>query len=193
MAVERIGEVVESSSSGFTVECYSLYDAPPLGALVRTLKGPVYGVNCNVYTAAIDPSRRPTTMGRNEETEESVYQSNPQLSQLLRTDFQVITLGYSDGTNTWHVLPPAPPRIYAFVRSCNQDETCSFANSLGFLPTLLAGRIVNLDEVIIASLRQLAYAHSDSQAFLVRAGRELVRLMSNDTQRLSILLGRLLA
>jgi hypothetical protein len=192
MVVERIGEVVESASSGFTVQCYSLYDAPPLGALVRTLERTVYGVNCNVYTAAIDPSRRPTTMGRDEDTEDSVYQSNPQLSQLLRTDFQVMTLGYGDGANTWHVLPPAPPRIYAFVRSCNQNETCSFASSLGFLPMLLAGRMANLDEVIIACLRQLASAHSDSKAFLVRSGRELARLMSNDAQRLSILLGRLL-
>ena len=33
---DRVGEVVESASHGFTAQCYRLYESPPLGALVRT-------------------------------------------------------------------------------------------------------------------------------------------------------------
>ena len=51
----RIGEVVEASSTGFSAECYALYGAPPLGALVRVGEPAVYGVVYSVSTAALDP------------------------------------------------------------------------------------------------------------------------------------------
>ena len=41
----RLGEVVEESSAEFTVHCYNLYEAAPLGALVHPAgHGPVYAV-----------------------------------------------------------------------------------------------------------------------------------------------------
>ncbi len=90
----RLGEVVEASSAGFTVQCYDLYGAPALGALVRTGKdSPVYGVVRNVVTSSMDPGRRPVARGQDEADEEAVYRSNPQLAALLRTDFQATIVG----------------------------------------------------------------------------------------------------
>ena len=51
----RIGEAVEANSTGFSAECYALYGAPPLGALVRVGEPAVYGVVYSVSTAALDP------------------------------------------------------------------------------------------------------------------------------------------
>ena len=92
----RLGEVVETSTTGFWTQCYRLYESPPLGALVRTGGPyPAYAVVYHVSTQGIDTSRRPVARGADEASEEDVYLSNPQLSQLLRTDFQAIVVGHS--------------------------------------------------------------------------------------------------
>ena len=190
----RLGEVVEATSAAFTVQCYDLYGAPPLGALVRTGKGsPVYGVVRNVVTSSMDPGRRPVARGQDEADEEAVYRSNPQLSSLLRTDFQATIVGYQDGEQLRHYLPSQPPRIHAFVQACAPAEVRAFTERLDFLPLLLAGAVPLADEVVAAFLRQAASAHEDPQAFLTLAGRQMARLLSRDLQRLNAILGSLRA
>ena len=61
----RLGEVVETSTTGFVAQCYQLYGAPPLGALVRAGRPhPAYGVVHQVTTQGIDPTRRPVARGQ---------------------------------------------------------------------------------------------------------------------------------
>ncbi len=190
----RLGEVVEATSAAFTVHCYELYGAAPLGSLVRTGgEAPVYGVVSNVATSSMDPARRPVARGQDEADEEAVYRSNPQLAALLRTDFQATIVGYQDGEQLRRYLPSQPPRIHAFVQSCAPQEVRAFTERLDFLPLLLAGAVPLADEVAAAFLRQAASAHEDPQAFLTVAGRQMARLLSRDLQRLNAILGSLRA
>ena len=59
---------------------------PPLGALVKTTDAPVelYGIVYHAETTGIEPGRRPIARGKDEKTEEAIYQSNPQLLKLLQ-------------------------------------------------------------------------------------------------------------
>ena len=85
---QRIGEVVETSSTGFTAQAYDVNGEATLGSLVRTAgDDPVYAVVREVSTSSLDPGRRPVALGKDEESEEAVYRNNPQLSRLFRTDF----------------------------------------------------------------------------------------------------------
>ncbi len=189
---DRLGEVVEASSAAFTVQCYDLYGAAPLGSLVRTGgEAPVYAVVSNVATSSMDPARRPVARGQDEADEEAVYRSNPQLAALLRTDFQATIVGYGDGDGLHRYLPSQPPRIHAFVQSCAPPEVRAFTERLDFLPLLLAGAVPLADEVAAAFLRQAASAHEEPQAFLTVAGRQMARLLSRDLQRLNTILGSL--
>ena len=53
----RAGEVVAASTTEFTTRCHALYEAPPLGALVKSGgESPVYGVVAEVSTQSIDPA-----------------------------------------------------------------------------------------------------------------------------------------
>ena len=102
----RLGEVVETSSTGFTVQAYDVNDAAHLGALVRTAgEYPVYAVVREVHTSSLDPSRRPIALGRDEPDEEAVYKSNPQLSRLFRTDIEATIVGYRYGGGIRQHLP----------------------------------------------------------------------------------------
>ncbi len=70
---QKIAEVIEASIVEFTAQCYELYEVPPLGALVKT--GDIYGIVANAETTGMEPGRKPIARGKDEATEEAVYNS----------------------------------------------------------------------------------------------------------------------
>jgi hypothetical protein len=191
---KRFGEVIEASTTGFKAQCYELYEAPPLGSLVRTGdESAVYGIVHEVATSSMDPGRHPIARGRDEETEEAVYASNPQLSRLLVTEASLVVVGHRSAGEILRHLPPLPPRIHSFVHRCAGEELREFAGSLELLlATLLASPvIVAPDDVVAAFLREASSSHPDPQQYLLDAGRELARTLSNDVRRLNNVLRRL--
>ena len=85
-------------------------------------------------------------------------------------------------------LPPHPPRIHAFIYNCSSEELLSFSQDLNFFPLLFSEGGPLTDEVVSAFLRQASSLHSDPEAFLVAAGRQLARLFARDARRLDALL-----
>jgi len=186
----RVGEIIEASTTGFAAQCYELYELPPLGSLVKT--GDIYGIVANAATTSLEPNRKPIARGRDEATEEAIYQSSPQLVKLLRSEFEAVVVGHRAGDKLRHYLPPAPARIHAFVYLCPPDEVREFSQSFDFLNILVNTRLpVPADELIAAALRQISRAHEDRNAFLVTAGKELAALLSHDFTQLKSVLGRL--
>ena len=191
---QRVAEVVEASSAEFTGQCYKLEQAPPLGSLVKTKSEllEIYGIVYNVETHSLEPGRRLVARGEKVETEGEIFQSNPQLVRLLRTDFRVLVVGHSQGDSLNHYLPQKPAPIHGFVYTCQLDEVKAFTQSLDFLGLLVDAKLpVSVDEVIAACLRYASLSHPDTKAFLVRAGKELAYLLSSDARRLNSLLKRL--
>jgi hypothetical protein len=186
----KIGEIIEASTTQFAAQCYQLYQIPPLGSLVKT--GDIYGIVCHAATTSLEPGRRPIARGQDEASEEAVYQSSPQLLKLLRSEFEVAITGYKEGDRLCHYLPPSPARIHAFVYLCTPEEVRKFSQSLGFLNILINTPLPTpADELIAAALRQMSRAHEDSRSFLVTAGKELATLLSHDFNQLKSILGRL--
>ena len=189
----RLGEVIEASSTSFIAQCHRLGEPPPLGALVKTTENGVdiYAVVHNASTGSIDPGRRFVALGRDEATEEDVYRTHPELSQLLRTDFEAQVVGHREGEALRQYLPPRPARIHAFVHLASGDEVRAFTGSLHFLPILANAQVPTRDDALAACLRLASEAHQDPMVFLVRAGKELANLLARDTQRLNNVLRQL--
>src|SRR4030042_1974953 len=116
----RIGEIIAAETAGFTAQCYELYELPPLGALVKP--GDIYGIVCHAETAGLDTGRKPIARGKDESSEEDVYQSSPQLLKLLRSEFTAAGVGYKANDKLYQYLPPQPARIHGFVYLCPPDE-----------------------------------------------------------------------
>ena len=187
----RIGEVVEASTARFAAQCYRLYDGPPLGSLVRCGdESPIYGIVCEVTTQSMDPGRRPAPRGHDEETEEGVYLSNPQLSRLLQTEIRCVSVGHRVNGQLLRHPSLLPPRILSFVYWTGDDELREFTGSLDFMPNLLADSVDASDEVIAAFLRRSSKAWPEPERFLVDAGRQLATLLAGEIQRLNNLLRR---
>jgi len=190
----RVAEVVEASSAEFVAQCYKLNQAPPLGSLVKTRDElwEIYGVVCNIETHSLDPGRRVVARGEEVETEDQLFRANPQLTKLLSTDFKALVVGHRHGDDLHHYLPPGPAPIHGFVYTCQLEEVTAFTQSLDFLGLLVDARLpFSVDEVIAACLRSASKSYPDSEAFLVKAGRELAGLLGGDSQRLNSVLKRL--
>ena len=191
---DRVGEVIEASTTGFTAQCYELYQPPPLGSLVKTREENVeiYGIVANAATTSLEPGRRPIARGKDEASEEDVYKASPQLSQLLKSEFSAVVIGHRHDEKIHHYLPPKPARIHGFVYQCNPEEMKEFSQSLDFLDILLNTRLpVPVDELTAAALRNLSQAQADQHAFLVAAGKELATRLGGQYNQLKAILGRL--
>ena len=191
---DRVGEVIEASTTEFVAQCYELYQSPPLGSLVKTKDLPVelYGIVYYATTASLEPGRRPIARGKDEASEEEVYRSSPQLLKLLRTEFSALVVGYRENERLYHYLPPKPARIHGFVHQCSPDEVREFGQSFDFLNILVGTHLpVSVEELTSASLRQMSQVFEDPRAFLVAAGKELAILLGGDFNRLKAILGRI--
>jgi hypothetical protein len=191
---ERVGEIIEASTTGFSAQCYELYQIPPLGSLVKSgdSSATIYGIVSNAATTSLEPGRKPIARGQDEKDEAAIYRSSPQLAKLLRSQFEAAVVGYREGDKLYQRLPPHPARIHGFVYRCPDQEVAEFGQSFDFLSILLNARLtVPAEELVGAALRRMSRAHKDPRAFLVAAGKELAVLLSDDYARLKNILGRL--
>lgn len=192
--LQRVGEVVEASTTEFVAQCYELYQSPPLGSLVKTMDLPLelYGIVYNAATTSLEPGRRPIARGRDETSEEEIYRSSPQLLKLLRSEFGVLMVGHRQDGRLYHYLPPRPARIHSFVYQCSADEVREFSQSFDFLNILINAHLpVSTEEIVAACIRQMSQVHKDRHAFLVAAGKELAILLSGNLNQLRAILGRI--
>jgi hypothetical protein len=191
---QRVGEVIEASTTDFVAQCYELYQSPPLGSLVKTRDSGVelYGIVHNATTTSLEPGRRPIARGKDEKSEEAVYQASPQLLKLLRSEFGALVVGHRQDDKLHHYLPPKPARIHSFVYLCPPEEIKEFSQSFDFLNILLTTRLpVPPEELIAACLRQMSQVYEDRRAFLVAAGKELAILLSGQFNQLKAILERI--
>jgi len=191
---ERVGEVIEASTTAFTAQCYELYEIPPLGSLVKSgdSSAELYAIVYNAATTSLEPGRRPIARGKDETSEEAIYRSSPQLTKLLRSEFGAVVVGHKEGEKLYHRLPPQPAHIHSFVYQCSPAEVMEFGQSFDFLNIVLNASLpVPAEELVGASLRQMSQAHKDPRAFLVAAGKELAILLRGNLNQLKAILGRI--
>lgn len=189
-AAAKFGEVVESSVERLTGQCHVLYGAPPLGALVRAGED-IFAIVSGVSAAALDPGRRVIARGAEFASESDVYAEHPQLERLLRTDVILTVVGHREGERLFRRLPPAPPRIHAFLHVCSPEETAAFMHPADWTAILLSGALPTADDVIAAALRQAAPCFPDPRAFLMSACRAIAAQLPADAARLAAIMRRL--
>ena len=191
---QKVGEVIEASSTDFTAQCYELYGSPSLGGLVKTRDADVelFGVVYQAATTSLEPGRRPIARGKDEDSEEAVYRSNPQLLKLLKSEFSALVVGHRQGDKLNHYLPPQPARIHGFVYLCSPEEVREFSLSFAFLNILINAHLsIPTEELTSATLRQMSQVHQDRRSFLVSAGKELALLIGSNLNQLKAILGRI--
>ncbi len=188
--MSRFGEVVEASTVRLVGQCHALYDAPPLGSLVRA-GHTIFAIVDGIETAALDPARQVIARGADAASEDDVYASNPQLERLLRTQATLTMVGYREGDAIRQHLPPLPPRIHTFLYRCSESETRQFMEQTDFLPLLLGIDQPLADEVVAAALRQAARMFEHPRTFLLDASRAIAAQLPTNAARTAAIMRRL--
>ncbi|BDI28328.1 hypothetical protein CCAX7_003790 [Capsulimonas corticalis] len=151
----------------------------------------VYALVFGSQTASLEQGRRPSALGY--EDEEELRAQQPQIFELLRTEFSGLLVAYSDGDKGLRRhLPPRSPRVHSRVYPCTHEEIRALTSDLSFLRGVLNGSGAlggaPADELVAACLRQAAPAQSNEQAFLLKAGKALAGFLSEDYDRLQAIL-----
>ncbi|MDD4874002.1 MAG: hypothetical protein PHE15_03385 [Dehalococcoidales bacterium] len=191
---QRVGEVTRSGIMDFTAQCYELDQFPPLGGLVKTrnAESEIYALVFQATTDGVEPGRRPVARGKNENSEEAIYKSSPQLQKLLKSEFGALVVGHKTNNKIFHYLPSRPARIHSFVYLCPAQEVKEFSQSFAFLNTLLNNTLpLPREELIAASLRQMSQVQEDKHYFFILAGKHLATLLSGDFNQLKAILERI--
>ncbi len=178
-------EVIESSLSGWTGQCWQWDMCPSFGSLVtistrvRTLFGLVY----EITTGSMDPGRYPCVY---QKTQEELRAEQPQIFEFLKTTFSSMIVGYQQGESLIYMRSPEPPAIHAFIGQVTVVEASQFFASDRFLHLIFGftGRPVNNDELLLAVLKY----QSDAGILTYERARMYVRtyalLVGNDYRRL---------
>lgn len=185
---EHVGEVVLSSTTRLTAQCPDDDATPALGSFVAVDYGPgrALAVVAEVRSGSLDPGRRPVAYGL---AEDELFRQQPQLRELLSTEFEAILIGWAeDDGPPRQLLPPRPPRLHRFVSPAQPDDVRALTSGGDWLRTLLAAEVS--DDLLAAAVRAALATRTDDPSARLEAGRALARLVGDDYERLQVLLRR---
>ncbi len=202
--MRRIGEIIETMSTGFVAESFDLNRPPALGSLVVVRlpaeTGPegastdLYAVVTYGRTAGIDPSRRAVRRSTDEVFDQDIYLQNPELERTLRTEFGAALVGFATSGQVRQHLPAQLPPLHFSVQQPAPKEVQDFTDRLQYLrllatpyaasgPTSSAGQVPPL-QVLAANVRWVYRARDGDRAWLDAAAREIAALLKSDHEAL---------
>lgn len=189
-----IGEIVDTAVAEFAAQACTLNVAPPFGGFVKVTSAErtVYGVVYAIHTGSLEPGGRPVLRGRDGMRDGAIFDQNPDLEQLLRTEFSALIVGFEEHDDPRRVirfyLPPSPPPLHWSVVECDRDEIARLTARLDYFRTILSASYAPIDALLAANVRLAGAARPDESAFRIAAGRELATLLKHDYPRLSAIL-----
>lgn len=185
----EIGEVIGSSNTELIAESMLLHHSPGFGSFIKIkARETIYAVVFNTYTHSLEPNRLAIAYHR---SEQELRDEQPQIFELLKTKFEAVIIGYESEGAIRHHLPPQPPRLHSFVYACQPLEVRRLTSHFWFFRFLMSIEKAPRDELIAAVIRTAYTVHQCERSFLVRAGKELVRLIGGDYEMLSSILQRI--
>ena len=188
---EPVGEVIDTSVADFVAQACTFDVAPPFGGFVKVTvpERTIYGIVYAIHSGSIEPGGRPVLRGREGMRDRAIYDQNPDLEQLLRTEFSALIVGYEERGSLRLYLPPSPPSLHWSVVACEASEVVRLTQRLDYLRTILAAtHDVPVDALLAANIRLARDARPSDPGFTIKAGRELATLLKHDYPRLTAIL-----
>ncbi len=203
----HIGEVIETSTTGFLAQCLEPEDLnfppmPPFGSWVKSWDeesgNKIFAIVTYATTTPIDSVHRARALGL---SLKELREQQPQIFAMLKTEFRTCIVGFeppqrvSNGkTDTkgqiYQYIPPRPPQIHQGVYRCDSIEIVNFSDRLDFLRILLQVRDVPVEGLIAAAIREIYQLRHADRNWLVQVGRQLSFLLKDDYDRLRYVLSQ---
>src|SRR3954454_2704758 len=152
---EPVGEVVDTSVADFVAQACTFGKAPPFGGIVKVTvpDRTIFAVVYAIHSGSLEPGGRPVLRGREGLRDEAILHANPDLEQLLRTEFSALIVGYEERGALRMYLPPTRPPLHWSVVECNDAEIARLTDRLDYLRTILAAHDAPVDALLAANIR----------------------------------------
>ena len=158
--------------------------------LTLDVAGTLYAAVSHASMTTLDAGRRPTALGYADEDELRRHQ--PQIFELITTEFAGVLLAYSDSNgHLRRSLPPRPPRLHSRVLPCTDQEVVALTEDLQFMRRILNGSIkmeASASDLCAAILRHAWSARAFQPSYLQQAGLQLSALLGSDYEALQTIL-----
>jgi hypothetical protein len=190
MTADPVGEIVETAVEELTAQSCRFGVAPPFGGFVKVElpERTIYGLVYAIQSGSIDPGGRPVVRGHGDVRDQAIYAENPDLEQVLLTEFSALVIGFAEGDALRAYLPPQPAPLHWSVYECSAAEAAQLTEDLTYFRTVLASSQAPVDALLAANVRLARTARESEPGFVLRAGRELATLMKKDYPRLNAIL-----
>lgn len=186
------GEVVESSLREWVAQSWQWNKFPEFGSIVAIEDKEVnlFGIVHHIQTGSIDSNRQPFTY---QKTEEELLQEQPQIFELLKTNFSCLVLGYQENGSFFNMYAPKPAKIHSFVRQATLPEIQHAFKSSQYLQLIFSqsGTISSLDELLLALLKNLTTLNIMQNDNFEEFIQTFSLLTKNDYCRLKLFLQRI--
>ncbi len=186
-----VGRVLSSSTASFSIGTKTLAaDVPRFGGFVRAAAPDGCAVIGLIYNVLIEDDLFARQLIGAEVSAE--YIADQRANRQVPIEISVLVVGHARNDKMYPYLPPQPPIALDEIVTCARAEVIRFTEDFTYFRTVLEAQEARSDELLAASLRLAAEARgAQGREFLVRAGRELSRLLAFDAVRLEGLLRRI--
>ena len=195
MTVIEIGRMLRANTAGFMIGCrVAQYEAPSFGSLVRVPQGNGYQIYGLIHDIHIDDDGLVRQLVTAEGVDEEVIADN-RLNRNIPLEMSVLSVGFSQGVQIFHLLPPRPPLSLDVIYLCSEAELCSFTayGRFGYFRHILRAVDIPVGELLAAHLQQAQAAHlsAGNPDWVDAATQELITLLRDDYPTLMSVLGAL--
>ena len=195
MKTIEIGRLLRAGTTGFVVGCrVNQLESPSFGGLVRVPLGDNYEVYGLIYDIRIDDDGLVRQLVTADGVDESIIADN-RTNRNVPVEVSVLAVGYRQGEQVHHLLPPRPPLSLDVIYLCDDAEIRTFtsAGRFGYFRHVLRAVDLPVGELLAAHLQQAQEAHTraGNPAWIEAASQELITLLRDDYQTLMAVLGAL--
>ncbi len=189
----EIGRLLRASTTEFVVGCRAAQlNAPSFGALVRVPLDDGSQIFGLIYDIHIDDDGLVRQLVTAQVADEAVIADNRQ-NRNVPLEISVLAVGFQQGENISHLLPPRPPLSLDVIYLCDADEIRDFtsAGRFGYFRHILRNQDLPVGELLAAHLGQAQAAHTEAgnSSWSQDAARELITLLRDDYPTLMSVLG----
>ena len=182
-----IGRLLRGSVKGFVIGCtVDEVLAPHFGGMVRVPLDERIAAVGMIYDIQVADDGLVRQLAGAPEVAPSTIQ-DAQVNRNVPLEISVLSLGYFEGSQIFHRLPPRPPLSLDVISLCADEDIRRFTGAgYAYFRHLLRDRELPLADMLAVHLPEAARVHPGEQAerWLEGALRELTALLRDDYVRL---------
>ena len=186
----EIGRLLRSGIQGCVVGAWvEQVKVPKFGGMVKIIVEPGYSIFGLIHDIHVDDDGLVRQLLSARQVGMQVVEDNRN-NRNVPVEISVLFLGYEEGEDIFHLLPPRPPLSLDEIHPCDDDEIERFtAEGFGYFRHVLNDPEMPAGELLASHLRDASRVKS--AGWLKDASQELIVQLRDDYPRLMSLMGAL--